>query len=239
MSTTTLRRAAAATATTVGLSLVGATLASPASADDFNEDAIAAQICPGPNYMWDLDTDASGDEAETLIFTYAIFGQPDRLCTFAVIFTDEGSTINGSYHLSAGSETRNDAVTGYRTVTQPIVTTVGQASSATLTASGNQVTYEKITKLVKEKTKKKTKAQKKTAAKKYAAAVKKAKAAYKKSNKNAAAKAKRDQRIASAKKRYKAAVASYRWVKKTSMGNVVDPYNLAISLPLPSTIRIP
>lgn len=238
MTTFTMRRAAAAFA--VALGLVSATLASPASAD-VDEDAIAPQLCGGTTYNYDLETDASGDEAELFIHTFVMYGSgsaPDRLCTFGIVFTDEGSTLDGSYTLSVGGRSVSGAVSGLETVTAPIVTNVGEASSATISARGRQNTYEltEVKKVIKDP---KTKAQKAKAKKKYVKAVKKAKKQYAKAGKTKKAKKVYKSRLAKAKKIYKAAISNTRIKTTKKMANVLAPYTLGVTLPLPASVTRP
>lgn len=236
MRTFTMRRTAAAF--TVALGLVGATLATPAVAADLDESAIAAVLCDQPSYMWDLDTDASNDAGELYIYTFLTPGKgstPDRLCTFGIIFTDEGSTIDGSYTLSVGSQSISGAVSGLQMYTPAIKSTVGAASSATITAAGRQNTYE-LTEVKRTVKTPKTKAQKAKAKAKYKKAVKKAKKQYAKSSKNKKARKAKAARLDRAKRIYKAAIAGKKIVTTKKMANVLRPYDLGTTLPLPMTV---
>lgn len=239
MRTFTMRRAAVALA--VGLGLTAATLASPAAADDLNEETIAAQLCPANHFQWDLETDASGDEAELYIYTFitpAAGKTPARLCTFGIIFTDEGSTLNGSYALTSGSQRVSGAVSGLQMYTPAIIADVTEdTSSATISANGHQKTYE-LTEVKKTIKTPKSKAQKAKAKASYKKAQKAAKKQYAKSSKNKKAKKVYKAKLAKAKKIYKARIAGTKVVTIKKMADVLDPYALGVTLPLPSKAQV-
>jgi hypothetical protein len=215
MTTLTFRRAAVAATTALALS----TVASPASATDIDEDVAAAKLCPAGAEFLDAADTSSGDDVDAQLFTYSVNDSEDdplTLCTFAVITTDEDSTLDGRYTVTVGGQTVTGTPSKDAFATQAVVSPATGSTSARLEASG-QVTSTSLQKV--------TKSKKKAAKKTYAAAVKKAKSAYKKAGKTASAKKKMNKTISAAKKKYTAAIATKKIVTKT-------PYRLDVTLPL-------
>ncbi len=233
MSVFTLRRTVAA----VSMALVAATLATPASAHELDEDVLAASICPagvnteGAEYS---ESAESGNAAEVDLYTYAvgedILGNPLQLCTFAIISTDEDSKLAGQYTLSVGAlESKTGAVAGEAFVTAPIVTLAAASPSATVTSSGVQSTP----KTNKEKRAAKSKYNKtaKAAKAKYDKTAKAAKAKYKKAGKAAKARKAMSKKIAAAKKKYRAALATATATKNRQSAPSERSYTLNLTLP--------
>lgn len=231
------------TIATAAVALVSTTLATPASAHELNEDAIAAKICPagvaadGAEYS---ESAESGDQAEVDLYAYAVgedlLGNPLQLCTFAIVSTDDGSTLVGDYTLTVASTPlapvpapATGTVAGEAFVTAPIVTTALFSPSATVTSAGKQLTP----KTSKQKKSAATKYSKsaKAAKTKYSKAVKAAKAKYKKAGKTAKAKQAMGKKIAAAKKKYRAALTSAAAKKKRQTAPTERSYKLNLTLP--------
>lgn len=234
MTSFTVRRTIAA----ASMALVASTLATPASAHELDEDAIAASICPagvatdGPDFSESAD---SGDEAEVDLYSYGVGadleGNPLQLCTFAIISTDEDSKLAGEYTLSVGPlDSKTGPVAGEAFVTAPVVTLAAANLNATVTSTGKQLT----SKTSKQKKAAKVKYSKsaKAAKAKYSKTVKAAKAKYKKAGKTAKAKQIMSKKIAAAKKKYRAALANAAAKKKRATAPTERSYKLNLTLPL-------
>jgi hypothetical protein len=227
----TVRRSVAA----ASMALIAATLVTPASAHELDEDDAAVKIC-GPGVAVDgsefYDTAESGDEAEVDVYSYAIGAGdiPDSLCTFAIISTDDESTLNGNYTLSVGAAAPvSGVISGSLLVTKPIITKFSTLESATFTASGKQMTPK--TSSEKKAAKKKYAKAAKAAKAKFAKASKAAKAKYVKAKKTAKAKKVMTAKIASAKKKYKATLASANATKKRKSSPSERSYSLNLNVP--------
>lgn len=233
MSVFTVRRTVAA----ASMALVAATLATPASAHELDEDAIAAKICPagisadGSDFS---DSADSSDRAEVDLYTYGIgeveaTGDPVSLCTFAIISTDEDSKLNGTYTLNVGAAAVSGGISGTDFVTKAIVTPFDATSNATIDASGEQLTSKTTAqkKAAKAKHKKAAKAAKAT----YVKTVKAAKKKYAKAGKTSKAKKALGKKIAAAKKKYRAALANADATQKRQTSPTERDYSLKLSVP--------
>lgn len=220
------------------MALVAATLATPASAHELDEDAIAAKICPagisseGSDFSESAD---SGDEAEVDIYSYGIGetpeGDPVQLCTFAIISTDEDSKLNGTYTLGLGASVATGGISGNDFVTKPLVTAFDAAAIASVNASGKQLTP----KTSKQRKAAKTKYDKtvKSAQAKYTKSVKAAKKKFSKAKPKAKAKAKTamNKKIAAAKTKLASAKTAASAAQKRQTSPTERSYSLKLTLP--------
>lgn len=230
----TARRTIAAASMALIASGLGTT---SAAAHELDEDVIAAKLC-GPDVnaadgAYDADFTDSGDAAEVDLYTYGIGeddeGNPAQLCTFAIFGTDEDSTLTGGYSLAVGAAARSGAVSGNNVVTAAVTTPFDLGSSATITASGQQVTPK--TSAQKKAAKTKYAKTSKAAKAKYNQATKAAKKKYAKAGKSAKAKKAMAKKIASAKKKYRAALAHAAITQKRQTSAAQRAYTLNLTLP--------
>ncbi|KAA1380433.1 hypothetical protein [Aeromicrobium fastidiosum] len=193
-----------------------------ASADDIDEDAIAARLCPAGAGFVDMDSAEDDDRAEVGVYTYEVDGagqEPDRLCTFAIISTDDDATLDGSYTLNVGGVSTAGAVVGSSGPTSAVLSDRAVSTTAVLVASGRQTTTT-VTPA--------SKAAKKKATKARAKAVKKAKKAYAAAGRTTKAKKILKKKLAAATKKYLAAKAPRRVT-------TVRPYRLDVTLAVEPT----
>jgi hypothetical protein len=173
-----------------------------------------------------------------------------RQCAIAILAsTDPTLTLSGN--LSFGGSTSDDsdapnivlpptnsALSGDVFISAPIHTSGNTyIEGASFTASGSATRDIKVT-TSKKVTTKKSKAQKKNAKKKYAKSLKSAKKSYAKAtkkagknkNKKALAKKAYAKKRAAAKAKYKAAIANFKIVKKTTTTTVNKPFSVSAVL---------
>lgn len=226
------------TVATASMALIAATLATPASAHELDEDAIATKICgPGVNpdgsEYW--ESAESGDEAQVDLYSYGVgeneAGDPVTLCTFAIISTDEDTSLDGNYTLSVGSLAPvTGTVTGTDAITKPILSSATERINATIKATGTQsspksVKQKKAAKAAYDKSAKAAKAT-------YNKVVKAAKAKYAKAGKTSKAKKVMAKKIAAAKKKYQAALAKATATKKRQSSPTERSFSLDLAVPL-------
>jgi hypothetical protein len=177
---------------------------SAAEATEVDEDVVAAQLCGADATFLDADSDEDGDRADVTVLTYettatdGLAGAPAELCTFAIISTDDDTTLDGSYALSVGAAGTSGAVPRTGGATAAVHSTAGQSPTAVFASAGHRTTVD-VTKA--------SAAARKKAKKALAATRKKAKKAYVTSGRTAAAKKALKRKNVAAAKRYRAAVA--------------------------------
>lgn len=205
------------------LAMTFAVAATPikASAEDVDEDAIAARLCPAGAEFVDMD---SGDDdlVEGAVYSYEVDAagqESDRLCTFAIFSTDDDAILDGSYTLTAGGVSVTGAVARTGGPTGAVLSDRAASPTVVLTASGRQTTTT-VTPASRATKKKATKARTK--------AVKKAMKTYAAAGRTTKAKKTLQKKLATAAKKYAAAKAPRR------VSNV-RPYRLDVTLAVEQT----
>jgi hypothetical protein len=166
----------------------------------------------------------------------------EKSCNFALFFTNDGTSMNGSLSMAVTSDipegadvsldplvTRSGPFNGDNFYVEPVFTTVTEWANVSFSASGNQLTPSQRNVKAKVSTPK-TKKQKKAAKKKYDKRVKSAKKAYKKAGKTKKAKRAYKKKIATYKASYKKAIATYKYVTRLQSYTAVAPFTLAATL---------
>ena len=205
----------------LGMTFAVAATPIKASADDVDEDAIAARLCPAGAELVDMDS-ADDDDVEGAVYSYEVDGagqEPDRLCTFAIISTDDDAVLDGSYALTAGGVSVAGAVARTGGPTGAVLSDRAASPTVVLTASGRQTTTT-VTPA--------SRATKKKATKARAKAVKKANKAYAAAGRTTTAKKIMKKKLATAAKKYAAAKAPRRVT-------TVRPYRLDVTLAVEQT----
>lgn len=205
----------------LGMTFAVAATPIKASADDVDEDAIAARLCPAGAEFVDMDS-SDDDLVDGAVYSYEVDGagqESDRLCTFAIISTDDDAILDGSYTLTAGGVNVAGAVPRTGGPTGAVLSNRDASPTIVLTASGRQTTTS-VTPA--------SRATKKKAAKTRIAAVKKAKKAYAAAGRTTKAKNTLKKRLATAAKKYLAAKAPRRV-------STVRPYRLDVALAVEQT----
>lgn len=190
------------------------------SAAEVADDAVAARLCPAGAELYDADV-ADDEQTDVGLFTYLSEGigdAPDVLCTFAIVATDDVTSLAGTSTLRVGGRQVTDAIARTGGASRAVLSPADQDVEAVYSASGSQSTTE-VTRV--------SPATRKAAKKALATATKRAKRAYAKAGRTRAAKKAMKRAIAAAKKTYAAAVAPRTTVIRL-------PLRLDLTLPLES-----
>lgn len=179
-----------------------------------------------------------GPEAFTVSADVNIDDDPSTrevTCNFAVLLTDDGTSFNGTYSFTVGSEldindTVSGPVSGDLIGIGPIFTDIRTYAEGVLSASGNQLTPSQRLVNVPTTTAK-TPAQLASAKKAYNKKVKAAKKAYKKAGKTKKAKKAYKKKLAKAKTAYRKAIAPTAGVIAQPQAFVATfPYSISIQM---------
>lgn len=179
-----------------------------------------------------------GPEAFTVSADVNIDDDPSTrevTCNFAALLTDDGTTFNGTYSFTVGSdldddETESGPVSGDLIGIGPIFTNAEEYAQGVLTASGNQLTPSQRVVNVPTTTAK-TPAQVASAKRAYNTKVKAAKKAYKKAGKSKKAKKAYKNKLAKAKTAYRKAIAPTAGVIAQPQAFVATfPYSINIQM---------
>lgn len=218
-------------------------------------EAVADQACadpatPGiaPNSNLVLLNYAESPVGPTVFLISADVNKDDTIatyeasCNFALFFTNDGTSMNGSLSMGVTSDvpegasesldplvTRSGTFDGDLFYVEPVFTTVTEWANVTFSASGNQLTPSQHNVTTKVSTPK-TKKQKKAAKKKYQAKLKAAKKALKKAGNTKKAKKAYKKKVTAAKKSYRNAIATYKYVTRLENYTAVAPFSLAATL---------
>lgn len=170
------------------------------SAAEIDEDTVAAQLCPAGAAFFDADS-TDDEQTDVGMFTYVsdgATGAPDVLCTFAIVSTDDETSLSGSYTLSVGNRQVSDVLGRSGGPSRAVLSPADQDVDAVFSAAGQQTSTD-VTAI--------SSSRRKAAKKTLATATKKAKRSYAKAGRTSAAKKVMKRKIVKAKRTYAAAVA--------------------------------